>query len=568
MKRSWWYRFCFLLTLFILSVAMVVPTIFDLKEDSSFPVKSKINLGLDLQGGLSMVLGIDFKKVYRDEITSYARKMESLLTNDEEIPTKIGLLSTGDSSDPKHSIVFENNGQKEEAKEILRRFFGSSVRLTGDSPKMLEYGLGTITKTNIEKESVVQSMEVIRNRIDEFGVTEPVIIPQGSDRIIVQLPGVRDIERAKALIGRTAKLSFSMVHDDSALPVNEWLAKAREAKIEYTQGERYSNYLNKLNEFLKEDIPEGYRLVFQRQRNRMTGEMIGQIPYVVEKAPRLTGEMIQDARVGFDPQNNQPQINLSFKSDGAQIFAQITGDNVDKFFAIIFDDNVYSAPQIRERIAGGNAQITMGSGNARQMLEEAQDVSRALRSGALPVALDFLEQRTVGPSLGQDSIEKARLAGLIGTLLVFVFILIYYKISGLIAAVTLGLNILFVLACLVTLGATLTLPGIAGIALTVGMAVDANIVIYERIREEVRRGVSNYKAVENGFNQAFWTLIDANITTALAGFCLFQFGTGPIKGFAVTLLMGIAATLYTSYYVGRLAFEFAMDRVKGQWLSI
>ena len=568
MKRSWWYRFCFLLTLFILSAAMVIPTIFNLKEDSSFPVKSKINLGLDLQGGLSMVLGIDFQKVYRDEITSYARKMEFLLTNDEEIPTKIGRLNTQDASDPKHSIVFENDNRKGEAKETLRRLFGSAVRLTGDSANTLEYGLNTLTKTNIERESVIQSMEVIRNRIDEFGVTEPVIIPQGNDRIIVQLPGVKNIERAKALIGRTAKLEFSMVHNDSALPINEWLAKAREAKIEYTKGDRYSDYLAKLNDFLKEDIPEGYWLVFQRQRNKVTGETIGQIPYVVEKAPRITGEMIQDARVGFNPENNQPQINLSFKSDGAQIFGQVTGDNVGKIFAIIFDDNVYSAPRIQERISGGNAQITMGSGNSRQMLEEAQDVSRALRSGALPVALDFLEQRTVGPSLGQDSIENARLAGVLGSFLVFVFILVYYRISGIIAVTTLGLNILFVLACLVTLGATLTLPGIAGIALTIGMAVDANIIIYERIREEVRKGVSNYKAVENGFNQAFWTLIDANITTALAGFCLFQFGTGPIKGFAVTLLMGIAATLYTSYYVGRLAFEFVMDRAKGQRLSI
>ncbi len=567
MKRSWWYHFFFLFTLFILSVIIVIPTIFDLKEDSSFPVKSKINLGLDLQGGLSMVLGIDFQKVYKDEITSYARKMESFLTNDEEIPTKIGRLNIQDLSDPKHSIIVENDAQREEAKEILRRTFGPTIRLTQDLPNTLEYGLNTATKTNIEKESLTQSIEVIRNRIDEFGVTEPVIVPQGNDRIIIQLPGVRNIERAKSLIGRMAKLEFSMVHENSLFPIDEWSTKLKEAGIEYKKGERYSDYLAELNDFLKEDIQEGYRLVFQRQRNKITGELINQIPFVVEKAPRLTGEMIQDARVVFNPETNQPEINLSFKSDGAQIFTQLTGDNVGKRFAVIFDDNVYSAPQIRERIPG-NARITMGSGSSRQMLEEAQDISRALRSGSLPVELDFLEQRTVGPGLGQDSIEKARFAGLIGSLLVFVFILIYYRISGLIASVTLGLNILFVLACLVTLGATLTLPGIAGIALTVGMAVDANIIIYERIREEVRKGVSNYKAVENGFNQAFWTLIDANVTTALAGICLFQFGTGPIKGFSVTLLIGITATLYTSYYVGRLAFEFAMDRIKGQWLSI
>jgi protein-export membrane protein SecD len=201
-------------------------------------------------------------------------------------------------------------------------------------------------------------------------------------------------------------------------------------------------------------------------------------------------------------------------------------------------------------------------------MKEARDVALVLRAGALPVELEFQEQRTVGPSLGQDSIRLARYAGIIGTILVFAFILFYYRISGLIALVTLGLNVLFVLACLVGLEATLTLPGIAGIALTIGMAVDANIIIYERIREEVRRGLSNYKSVEGGFNQAFWTIIDANITTALAGFALLNFGTGPIRGFAVTLLIGIFATVYTSYFVGNLLFEFYMNKVEGQELSI
>ena len=548
---------------------MSIPTFFNLEEESSFPVKSKINLGLDLQGGLSMVLGINFQKVYRDEIMSYARKMEFLLTNDEEIPTKIGHLNAENPIDPKHSITIEDDAQRAEAKEIIRRFFGSSIRLTKDEANTLEYGLNNVVKINIEKESVTQSIEVIRNRIDEFGVNEPIIVPQGNDRVVVQLPGIRDIEKAKSLIGRTAMLEFSMVYDGSeALDVFSWLNKAKEAGIEYVKGERYSDYLTRLNDFLREDIPEGYRLMFQRQRNRVTGEIISQLPYVVERVPRITGEMVADARVGFDPESNQPQVNLSLKSDGAKIFDQVTGDNVGKPFAIIFDDNVYSTPTIRERIPGGNAQISMGPGNPQQILEEAQDIARAIRSGALPVALDFLEQRTVGPSLGQDSIERARWAGFIGSLLVFIFILIYYRTSGFIATTTLMCNILFVLSGLVILGATLTLPGIAGIALTIGMAVDANIIIYERIREEIGKGVSNYKAVENGFNQAFWTLIDANITTALAGICLFQFGTGPIKGFAVTLLIGIVSTLYTSYYIGRLFFEFSMDRVKGRRLSI
>ena len=246
----------------------------------------------------------------------------------------------------------------------------------------------------------------------------------------------------------------------------------------------------------------------------------------------------------------------------------MTGENVGKRLAIILDGNVYSAPNIETRIAGGRAQITLGYGGYNRLMQEARDLALVLRAGALPVQLDFLEQRTVGPGLGQDSIDKARFAGPLGALLVFLFILFYYRLAGLVALVTLLLNVLFVLACLVGLGATLTLPGIAGIALTVGMAVDANIIIYERIREEVRRGVGHYKAVENGFNQAFWTIIDANITTALAAICLFHFGTGPIRGFAVTLLIGICATVYTSYFVGHLLFEFYMDKTQGQRLSI
>ena len=292
------------------------------------------------------------------------------------------------------------------------------------------------------------------------------------------------------------------------------------------------------------------------------------IPYVVDINSRLDGDDLQDARVRIDQQKNQPYVGLEFKSSGAKKFEEVTGENIGKRMAVILDGNVYTAPVIQARIAGGHAQITLGSGGFNKVMKEARDIALVLRAGALPVQLDFEEQRIVGPSLGQDSIIKARTASIIGAILVFVFILIYYKLSGVMAICTLSMNILFVLAALVGFEATLTLPGIAGIALTIGMAVDANIIIYERIREEIRKGVSNYKAVEGGFAQAFWTIIDANITTALAGFCLFNFGTGPIRGFAVTLLIGIVATVYTAYFVGKLFFEFYMNKVEGQDLSI
>jgi len=546
----------------------VIPTFFDFKEDSSYPVKSKISLGLDLQGGLYMILGIDFNKVYRDEVKSYARKIEYLL-KDQGIDSKVGELLEPEEGDPRHSIVLTNPTDVENAKDKIREYFPSVIRMTNETGNSIEYGLTKITKTNIEEQSVSKSIEVIRNRIDEFGVSEPEIVSQGNDRIIVALPGVKDIDRAKELIGRTAKLEFKMVNDDvSLLTLQGWVDKAKKDGIDFASGNRFSDYLATLNNYLKKDLPTGYEMAFEKKVSKFDNKVESMLPYLVEANPRLTGDQLADARVQIDQQKNEPYVSLDFKAQGAKIFEELTGENVGKRMAIILDGNVYSAPNILTRIAGGRAQITLGGGGFNKVMKEARDLALVLRAGALPVQLDFLEQRTVGPSLGQDSIQRAEIASLVGAAVVFLFILIYYKLSGMIAIVTLGLNVLFVLASLVGLEATLTLPGIAGIALTVGMAIDANIIIYERIREEVRKGLTNYKAVEGGFQHAFWTIIDANITTALAGLCLLNFGTGPIRGFAVTLLIGIVATIYTSYFVGRMLFEFYMDKVEGQELSI
>jgi protein-export membrane protein SecD len=568
MKRSWWYRFLFLLVVTAISVVVILPTALDFDEESKFPVKSKINLGLDLQGGLYMILGIDFKKVYRDEVKGYARKIEYVL-KDNDIASESGELSVTNPLDPQHSVTISNPTQMDAAVAKVKEFFPGFLRITGSTGNVLQIALTETTKNDIEKQSVSKSIEVIRNRIDEFGVTEPEIISQGNDRIIVQLPGVKDIDRAKELIGKTAKLEFKMVNADVPYAtINGWVEKAEKAGIVFKKGDRFSQYIDKLNVFLKKDLPKGYQLAFEKSVNKLTNEIDSKIPYLVDANPRLTGEELADARVQIDQQKNQPYVSLDFKTRGAKMFEEITGENIGKSMAIILDGNVYSAPRIQSKIGGGRAQITLGSGGFNKAMKEARDLALVLRAGALPVQLDFLEQRTVGPSLGKDSIEKARYASLIGCALVFFFILVYYKISGAIAMVTLALNILFVLACLVGLEATLTLPGIAGIALTIGMAVDANIIIYERIREEIRKGVSNYKSVEKGFASAFWTIIDANITTALAGFCLLNFGTGPIRGFAVTLIIGIMATVYTSYFVGKLLFDFYMDKVEGQDLSI
>ncbi|WP_408096906.1 protein translocase subunit SecD [Peredibacter sp. HCB2-198] len=568
MAKGWWFRFSFLAALVIGALMAVTPTFLNLKDDSSFPVKSKINLGLDLQGGLYMVLGIDFNKVYRDEVTGYARKTIATL-KDVGIDATLGTLDAADAKDPKHSIIISKESDLDAARAKLKEFYSYPLRLTAENGTTLTYGLGREFTREIEDTALSKSIEVIRNRIDEFGVTEPEIVSQGSDRIVVQLPGVKDINRAKDLIGKTAKLEFKFVNDN--IPVTaltEWLDKVKKAGIEYKKGERFSDYVREINDNLKADLPAGSEIAFSKTVNKVTNEITNLEPYLVETTSSLTGEELQEAVVRIDQQQNRPYVGLEFKPNGAKIFEEITGANIGKRLAIVLDGNVYSAPVVQGRIAGGSAQITLGAGDYNATMTEARDLALVLRAGALPVELIFEEQRVVGPSLGADAIDKAQIAAMIGSLLVLAFMCFYYKLSGLIATVTIVLNVLFTLAILIGVGATLSLPGIAGIALTVGMAVDGNILIYERIREELRAGLTPFESVRVGFEKAFWAIADANITTALAGICLLNFGTGPVRGFAVTLLIGICTTVYTSYFVSKVLFEMYVGKGERKTLSI
>ncbi len=566
MRKNFLGRFSFLFIVLAISVYAIIPTFKGSKKDEVVLHGQKINLGLDLQGGLYMVLGIDFNKVYEDEIKNYAQQIINILDNDG-IKATVGEINLSDTSDPKHTITLSNAGDAEGAKKKIKDYFNTLLRLTTEGGATLEYGLHRNFKNDVEKNAVSKSIEVIRNRIDEFGVTEPEIVSQGSDRIIVQLPGVDDIERAKKLIGETAKLEFRMVNEEvSQAQVQGWYEKVVTEGLTYQKGVRFSDYVKEVNEKLKNDIPKGSTILFSKVLNPGTGESV-LAPYLVKNDVPLTGDSLQDARATIDQQNNRPVVSFELKSSGAKVMEELSSSNINKRMAIILDSNVYSAPYFQSRISA-NGQITLGTGDYNSLLKQARDLALVLRAGALPVDLQFQEQRIVGPSLGADAIKKAEFAGTIGAILVFLFILVYYKIAGFFAVLTLVLNVLVVLACLVGLEATLTLPGIAGIALTIGMAVDANIIIYERIKEELAEGINKIQAVESGFSRAFWTILDANLTTAVAGLCLINFGTGPIRGFAVTLLIGIFATVYSSYFVGKLLFEFYMDRVKGQKVSI
>jgi preprotein translocase subunit SecD len=385
---------------------------------------------------------------------------------------------------------------------------------------------------DIKKMATDQALETIRNRIDEFGVSEPDIRIQGGNRILLQLPGIKDPERAKDLIGKTAQLTFQLVDDDA--DVNSALAGTP---------------------------PVGDEILYQHKQDPATGGTAN-IPFLIKKRVLLDGSLLTDARVEFD-QFQQPQVGIEFDRKGARIFDRITGENIKKRLAIVLDKSVYSAPVIQDRIAGGKARIT-GSFT----LNEATDLAIALRAGSLPAPVKIIEERTVGPTLGADSIRMGIISMIVGGLLVIVFMLVYYKRAGLIADLALTINIVLIGGGLAAFQATLTLPGIAGIILTIGMAVDANVIIYERIREELKSGKTALASVHAGFERATLTILDANVTTFIAALVLYQFGTGAIKGFAVTLCLGIVASLFTALVLSKSIFDFVLRNKRSSLLSI
>ncbi|MBM4312124.1 MAG: protein translocase subunit SecD [Deltaproteobacteria bacterium] len=492
----------------------------------------KIALGLDLQGGMHLLLEVDAAKAVENTVERYTAELEELLFEEGIAFDHVSKIA---SSKMQAQIV---DAQKADAfQKLIERRFGS-MSLTG--PNRLDDGSLLYTLTIQDEEAVYiarmavdQAIETIRNRIDQFGVSEPVIQKQGEDMILVQLPGVKDPQRAINLIGKTATLEFKLVDDE-----------------------------NSLDSALKGDVPADRKILYQRQVNPSTG-VVSQNPYLLHSRTLLTGDRLTSAQVRIDSRFNEPYVSIEFDSRGAQIFERITRTNVKKRLAIVLDDNVYSAPVIQERISGGQAQIT-GSFS----MEEARDLAIVLRAGSLPAPVSIVEKRQVGPSLGRDSIDQGIRSILIGGALVIAFICIYYKLSGIVATLALTLNIVMIMAALAAFRATLTLPGIAGIVLTIGMAIDANVLIYERIREELRLGKTVRAAISAGYSRAMISILDSNLTTLLAAVFLFQFGTGPVKGFAVTLSIGILASLFTALFVSRFIFDYALATRRMQTLSI
>jgi len=491
----------------------------------------KIRLGLDLQGGMHLVLEVEASKAVETHLERIVEELKRDLRK-----SKIRYVELKRYDNDRIALTLMRPDDADVFRKMVEADYPDfeETSMPGqETQPVFQLALLPKAKIRIEKMAVDQALETIRNRIDQFGVTEPDIRPQAGNRILIQLPGIKDPKRAVDLIGKTAQLEFKLVDEEHTVA-----------------------------EALKGNVPPGTEILYQLTMDPKTGAE-KKLPFLLKQRTLLTGEYITDARVQFDSQYNEPYVSLSFDARGARLFEQITGQNIKKRLAIVLDNKVNSAPVIQDKISGGKAQIT-----GRFTTEEARDLAIVLRAGALPAPVKIIEERTVGPSLGKDSIEKGFKSMLIGGLVVIAFMMIYYGIAGFIADFALLLNILFIMAGLAFFGATLTLPGIAGIILTIGMAVDANVLIFERIREELRLGKTPRASIEGGYGKALVTILDANVTTLIAALVLFQFGTGPVRGFAVTLSIGIIASLFTAIFVTRIIFDYLYVQQRMKKLSI
>lgn len=520
----------------LLGIYLMVPTVWRERPQwaQDFFPESGARLGLDLQGGMYLVLEVQVERAVEDRTR---RLREELSVAVEGLQFEILGLGELRAFGPAEAVSALQTWVGERTDTLAGSRSGDDL--------IVRFTSGELTQ--IRDWAVLQSERTIRNRIDQYGVVEPTIQRQGADRIVVQLPGIDDPQRAIELIGKTAQLTFHLFRDD--LPAGDVNA-AVDALLAAQPGLRGD--VRRLNAALAATLPAGVEVRFQRVGDGFASQTV---PVLVDGEPMLTGDTITDARVRLNPQFNEPYVSMEFDALGARTFEEITSQYVGRRFAIVLDDTVYSAPVIRERIPGGRASIEGGF-----TIDEARDLAIVLRAGALPAPAIILEERSVGPSLGQDSIEQGVLAIAVGGLLVVLFMLVYYKFGGLVADIALVTNMVYLLGLLSLFGSTLTLPGLAGIVLTIGMAVDGNIIVFERIREELRAGRGVRTAVDAGFAKALSAILDANVTTLIAGVVLFQFGTGPVRGFAVTLTAGILTTLVSVLFVSRTLIDLYVQR--------
>ena len=532
MPKGTGWRISLIVIFALLSLLYLTPTLAaklpSWWTDLSLLPKDKIHLGLDLQGGTHLVLEVDTEKAVEGSLDIIATDLEDTLNRKNlhfKRINRVGsekvsmLLYEKDTAATVQKLLNDKYpGYKQSPRRDEGGFVALDLRITDEAAK------------DRKDKAVAQALETIRNRIDQFGVSEPLIQREGINHIVVQLPGIKDPQRAIDLIGKTARLEFKLVRED----------------------------IQTNSAFLPDDAE-----IMKEKTVDPTTNAVSEIPFVLQKKALITGDLLTDAQVRIDSQYNQPYVGIEFNSLGAKLFDQVTAANVGKRFAIVLDNNVYSAPVIRERISGGSAMI---NGNFTE--KTAADLAIVLRAGALPAPVKIIQNETVGPSLGQDSINKGLMAGLIGVVLVVVFMAIYYKLSGMVANLGMALNVLFLMGALAALGATLTLPGIAAIVLLVGMSVDSNVIIFERIREELKLGKNPKLALDSGYDKAFLTIMDSHVTTLITAAVLFQFGTGPVKGFAVSLSLGVIINLFTSLIGTKVTFDLFLHKGNVKKMSI
>ena len=510
-----------LLVLFVVALGIVyaLPNLLPSGEesDSGLLPGQKINLGLDLQGGSHLLMLVDMEVVETERLNSLGEtirqefRSEKIRFSDLKVENRSVSVSVRKADDVGAAEqIFDELGRG-----LITTNDGQSYQISFDEAGLIE----------LRNQTVEQSMEIIRRRIDPDGTKEPIIQRQGKDRVLVQLPGVDDPETIKRLLGRTAKLTFQLV--DTSLTGAEAITRGR--------------------------VPPGSVL--------LPGDGENSQSYVVEKRVMVSGEMLDGATASFD-QNNRPSVSFTLNATGAKKFGRVTGSNIGRPFAIVLDGKVVSAPTIQSQIFG-SGQIT-----GQFSVAETNELALILRAGALPAPLIVLEERSIGPGLGADSVVAGKIAAAVGLVLVIIYMLLSYGLFGALADVALMVNIILILAALSALQATLTLPGIAGIVLTMGMAVDANVLVFERIREELRRGRSVMAAIDGGYQRAISTIVDSNLTTLFAALFLYLFGSGPIKGFAVTLAIGILTSLFTAVMVTRLLIVIWLERKRPRALEL
>ena len=497
-----------------------------------WPPKEKIKLGLDLRGGIHLVLRVKVEDALRSERDKVIERLTQEAQSQGVAPVQAQPLSL-----TSFALTIPPGG-REKIVELADKEFSEWQAKTADG--RVVFSLDETEKKRLEELAVNQAQQTIDNRINAYGVAEPIIQRQGmgGDRIVVQLPGVDDPERIKKLLKSTAFLEFRIVEGGPANTSEELLAA------------------------FNGQLPPNVEILDGPVKDDVTGKTIGTHYYAVQKTARVTGRDLKNARPGLG-QFNDPIVEFTLTHDGGQRFAELTGSNINKGLAIVLDRRVVSAPNIESRIAD------QGIIRGRFTQEEVEDLSTVLRTGALPAGIETLEERTVGPSLGQDSIRDGIRAGVVGAVLVVLMMLVVYHLSGANAITALVLNVLIIFGGLAYFGATLTLPGIAGVVLTMGMAVDANVLIFERIREELRGGRTPRTSIDEGFKRAFASVIDTHMTTLISALFLFQFGTGPVRGFAVTLMIGLTASLFTAVFVSRWLFDIELSlRKRVESLSI